>query len=142
MKTLLSKVTTILFAIAILGGSFAVMNYSKTTEAKSATVKKKPTVVFFLNRYCHSCQGLKETITDLMKDYGKKLDFVILDVTDETAEAKSNNRAKALGLASFFNANKKKSSTVAIFSGNKKVFHTVDNYSRSAYVSAFDKALE
>ena len=64
----------------------------------------------------------------LMQEYGDKLDFVMLDVTTEDTTAQAAAKAKSLGLSSFFEANKKMTSTVAIFKGKKSVFKTVKQF--------------
>ncbi len=137
MKTVVRKLTAMVFAFAIIAGSFGL-----STQIEAKTVKKKPTVVVIRADWCRACQKVEPIMKSLMKDYGSKMKFVMFDVTDEAAEAKSLKRAKAMGLGSFFSANKKKTSTVAVFNGRSKVFQTRMNYNRSAYVKAFNKALK
>ena len=136
MKTLIGKVTAILFTFTILFGSYG------AAEAKTTVVKKKPTVVLIKADWCGACQKVDPIIKSLRKDYGSKMNFVVLDVTDEASEARSARIAKRNGLSSFFKKNKRKTSTVAVFNKKGKVFHTAKNYSRSAYVRAFKKALK
>ena len=50
----------------------------------------------------------------LRQQYGTKASFVVFNVTDAKTTKASMKMAKELGLASFFNANKSKTSTVAI----------------------------
>ena len=78
----------------------------------------------------------------LMKEYSGKLNFVMFDVTNKETTAKAAAMAKSLGLSSFFTANKKKTSTVAVFKNKKQLFMTTNNQDRSAYVTAFDKAIK
>ena len=137
MKKVLRKITAVAFAFAIAAG---ILGFSTQTYAK--TIKKKPTVVIVRADWCRACQKVEPIMMSLMKKYRGKLNFVIFDVTDEAAEAISYKKAKAMGLASFFNTYKKKTSTVAVFNGRKKVFQTVKNYSRSSYVIAFNKAIK
>lgn len=111
-------------------------------SAASALAKTKPTVVIIRADWCTACQKLEPTMMDLMKEYEGKLNFVILDVTNEETTAKAAAKAKSLGLSRFFEANKKMTSTVAIFKGRKQVFKTVQNFDRSVYVAAFDKAIK
>ncbi len=135
MKTIIKKFTAIAFAFAIIAGLIGF-----TTEAKAEPKFAKPTVVIIRADWCRACQKVEPIMMGLMKEYRGKLNFVMLDVTDEAAEAKSYKKAKSIGLGNFFKANKKKTSTVAIFNGRSKVFHTIKNFNRSAYVSAFNKA--
>jgi len=136
MKTVVRKITAIAFAFAVIAGTIGA-----STEAQANTEVAKPTVVVIRAEWCGACQKVEPIMKGLIKEYGSKMNFVILDVTDEAAEAKSYAKAKSLGLGNFFKANKKKTSTVAIFIGHSKVFQTIKNYNRSAYVNAFNKAL-
>jgi len=111
-------------------------------SAASALAKTKPTVVIIRADWCTACQKLEPTMMDLMKEYEGKLNFVILDVSNEETTAKAAAKAKSLGLSRFFEANKKMTSTVAIFKGRKLVFKTVQNFDRSVYVAAFDKTIK
>ena len=77
----------------------------------------------------------------LMKEYGGKINFVILDVTNDDTTAAAAAKAKSLGLGAFFEANKKTTSTVGIFKGKKNLFKTAMNTDRDAFVAAFNKAL-
>jgi thiol-disulfide isomerase/thioredoxin len=103
---------------------------------------KNPTVAVIRADWCPYCRQLEPTMMDLMKEYEGKLNFVMLDVTNEETTAKAAATAKSLGLTSFFEANKKKTSTVGIFKNKKQLFKTTNNQDRSAYVAAFDKALK
>jgi thiol-disulfide isomerase/thioredoxin len=103
---------------------------------------KNPTVAIIRADWCPYCRQLEPTMMDLMKEYEGKLNFVMLDVTNEETTAKAAAAAKSLGLTSFFEANKKKTSTVGIFKNKKQLFKTTNNQDRSAYVAAFDKALK
>jgi hypothetical protein len=79
---------------------------------------------------------------ELKSQYGDRIDFVILDVTDDQKTAQSAAKARKLGLGNFFEANKQKTSTVVVLSPSRKiVFQTMHNYDREAYVKAFDEAL-
>ena len=84
MKNFTRKVTPILFAFAIMAGSLEIV-----TAAKTKSIRKKPAVVVIRADWCRDCQIVESTMMGLMKDYGKKLNFVVLNVTDEAAEAKS-----------------------------------------------------
>jgi hypothetical protein len=66
---------------------------------------------------------------------------VVLDVSNEEKLAEATKTAKKYGLSSFLKENQKKTSTVAVFSGNKVRFQTVQNFDRDSYVKAFDEAL-
>ncbi len=107
-----------------------------------AMAKTKPTVAIIRAEWCSACQKLEPTMMELMKEYGNKVEFVVLDVSSDDKVAESQATAKKLGLGNFFEENKKKTSTVAVFvKGNKPQFVTMANFDREAYVKAFDEAI-
>ena len=102
---------------------------------------KKPVVAIIKAEWCSACQKLEPTMMDLMKQYGDRLEFVVLDVSNEEKLAEATKTAKKYGLSNFLKENQKKTSTVAVFNGNKVRFQTAQNFDRDAYVKAFDEAL-
>ena len=107
-----------------------------------AMAKTKPTVAIIRAEWCSACQKLEPTMMELMKEYGDKVEFVVLDVSSDDKVAESQATAKKLGLGNFFEANKQKTSTVAVFvKGSKPQFVTMQNFDRGAYVKAFDDAI-
>lgn len=128
----MKKITTAMLSIALV----------LTISAVSAFAKTKPTVVIIRADWCSACQKLEPEMMELMKQYGGKLNFVMLDVTNDETTAKAAAKAKSLGLSSFFEANKKTTSTVGIFKGKKMLYKTAENFNRADYVAAFDKALK
>lgn len=102
----------------------------------------KPTVVIIKAEWCGACQKLEPTMMELMKQYGDRLDFVVLDVSNDETLAAAAKTARRLGLSEFLRDNQKKTSTVAVFGkGNKLLFQTAMNFDRDAYVKAFDEAV-
>lgn len=107
-----------------------------------AMAKTKPTVAIIKAEWCSACQKLEPTMMKLMQEYGDKVEFVVLDVSSDDQVAASQATAKKLGLGAFFEANKQKTSTVAVFvKGSKPQFVTMQNFDREAYVKAFDDAI-
>jgi len=127
------KITTLMLSVA-LALTFSV--------ASSAFAKTKPTVVIIKAEWCSACQKVDPIMQELMKEYGGKVNFVMLDVTNDETTAQAAAKAKSLGLSRFFEFNKKMTSTVAVFKGKKQTFSTAKNYNKSAYVAAFDKAIK
>ncbi|MFN2502249.1 MAG: thioredoxin domain-containing protein [Pyrinomonadaceae bacterium] len=122
-------------AIAI---SLAVLTFT----AVSTFAKTKPTVVIIRADWCSACQKLEPEMMGLMKEYGDKINFIVLDVTNDATTAQAAAKARSLGYGSFFNANKKTTSTVAVFKGKKVLYKTAMNFNRADYVAAFDRALK
>ena len=129
----MKKITTVMLSLALL------LTFS---AASSAFAKTKPTVVIIKAEWCSACQKVDPIMQELMKEYDGKVNFVMLDVTNDETTAQAAAKAKSLGLSRFFEANKKMTSTVAVFKGKKQTFSTAKNYNKSDYVAAFDKAIK
>ena len=105
--------------------------------------KSRPTVAIIRADWCPACQKLEPTFKELVEQYKDRLNFVVLDVTTDEKAAESAKTAEELGIGKFFEANKKKTSTVVVFGEKNKVsFRTTHNYDREAYVKAFDDAIK
>ncbi len=126
----------IVFSFLALATMIALPVLAKTPKAR------RPTVAIIRADWCSACQKLEPTMMELKSQYGDRIDFVMLDVTDDSKAAQSAAKARRLGLGNFFEANKQKTSTVVVLSPSRKiVFQTMHNYDREAYVKAFDDAL-
>src|SRR5438445_2454199 len=102
----------------------------------------KPTVAVIRADWCGYCQKLDPTMAELTELYKDRINFVVLDVSTDEKVAESAATAKELGLSKFFEANKKNTSTVAVFGPkNAILFKTSKNFDREAYVRAFDNAI-
>lgn len=143
MKT--KRIFTAALSIALLLMVSSVSSFANTAAkgkgSKAAVTKTKPRVVIIRADWCTACQQLEPTMMGLMQEYGGKLDFVLLDVTNDETTARAAEKAKSLGLSSFFEANKKMTSTVAIFKGRRAVYKTAKNFNRADYVKAFKRAI-
>lgn len=126
----------IVFSFLALATMIALPVLAQTPKAK------RPTVAIIRADWCSACQKLEPTMMELKSQYKDRIDFVMLDVTDDQKAAQSAAKARKLGLASFFEANKRKTSTVVVLSPSHKiVFQTMQNFDRDVYVKAFDEAL-
>ena len=141
MKKLFSMALSIAFLLTVSVVSSFAVNPAESKNSSKAVRKGKPTVVIIRADWCSACQKLEPTMMGLMKEYGDKINFVMLDVTNDETTATAAAKAKSLGLSKFFEANKKMTSTVAIFQGKKQKFKTAMNMDRATYVAQFDKAL-
>ena len=142
MKSMRTRNTTrrtaALFALLAMVAALALPAVAKSPNAKT----HRPTVAVIRADWCTACQKLEPTMMELMKQYKDRIDFVMLDVTDDQRAAKSAATARKLGLGDFFEANKKKTSTVVVLSPSHKIlFQTMQNFDRDAYVKAFDEAI-
>lgn len=129
------------FALMLAASSFAQEKMEPKMEDKMMK-HSKPTVAIIRADWCPACQKLGPTMTELVEQYKDRIDFVILDVTNEKTTAEAVETANKLGLGKFFDSNKKNTSTVAVFGEKSKVlFKTKYNFDRGAYVRAFDAAI-
>ncbi len=104
--------------------------------------KGQPTVAIIRADWCTVCQKLEPAMTELMEQYKDRLNFVVLDVSNDEKTAASAVTARKLGIGNFFEANKKKTSTVAIFGDkNKLLFKKYHDSERETFVRAFDDAI-
>lgn len=74
----------------------------------------KPVVVDVFATWCAGCKNIESTLSELKEDYADTVNFVVLDVTDKGKVAETEALAESLGLSEFLEANKSKTSTVAI----------------------------
>jgi thiol-disulfide isomerase/thioredoxin len=138
----MKKLKMMMFVSVLLLSGAAVSSYAQDGMMMEKANPKNPTVAIIRADWCGYCKQLEPTMMDLMKEYSGKLNFVMFDVTNKETTAKAAAMAKSLGLSSFFTANKKRTSTVAVFKNKKQLFKTTNNQDRSAYVTAFDKAVK
>lgn len=116
---------------------------SDKMDGKMMMDKSKPIVAIIRADWCPVCQKLEPTLNELQEQYKDRLNFVVLDVTNDAKIAESEKTARELGISKFFADNKQKTSTVVVFGEKNKIqFKTTHNYDREAYVRAFDDALK
>lgn len=136
------KTNNILRRAGILLSLFALATMVSLPALAKTPKAKHPTVAIIRADWCSACQQLEPTMMELMGQYKGRIDFVILDVTDDQKAQKSAADARKLGLGKFFEANKKQTSTVVVLSpAHKILFQTMQNFDREAYVKAFDEAI-
>jgi thiol-disulfide isomerase/thioredoxin len=102
---------------------------------------KHPIVAVIRADWCGACKKLEPVLMDIAKNYGEKVEFVYLDITDAKTTAEAEMTAKRYGISKFFEENKKKSSTVGIFKNMKKLFNTHYNADPKVFTTEIDKAL-
>ncbi len=102
----------------------------------------RPIVAIIRADWCPYCKKLDPIMETLMADYGKKLNFVMFDITDAKTTAASMELAKEKGLEEFFNENKGKSAFVAILKDGKNVFNSKYKTDKKVFMEEFDKVLK
>ncbi len=103
----------------------------------------KPVVVDVFASWCPGCQNIAPTLSQLKQEYSDKVNFVILDVTDQGKLQETASNAKKLGLGQFLETTKSQTSTVAIVdpaTGNILAMFK-NNPNKADYTKILDAAL-
>jgi thiol-disulfide isomerase/thioredoxin len=116
----------------------------KTVGGPLATqLRGKPVVVDIYASWCPACKNIAPTLSQLEQDYAGKVNFVVLDVSDRSTTAKSEAKAKALGLGQFFAVNKSQTGSLTIVdpATGKILAQYRNNPNKAAYSKVLDAAL-
>lgn len=103
----------------------------------------KPVVVDVFATWCAGCKNIEGTLSQLRRDYGDTVNFIVLDVTDRAKVRETTVKAEALGLGQFLEDTKSKTSTVAIIdpaTGNILAMYK-NNPNLNDYTSVLDAAI-
>jgi thiol-disulfide isomerase/thioredoxin len=103
----------------------------------------KPVLVEIYASWCPACQNIEPTLSQLKQQYGDRVHFIVLDVSNKAAAKKSEAKAQQLGLGKYFAANKSKTGTVTIVeptTGNI-LAQEINNANKSAYSQVLDTQL-
>jgi thiol-disulfide isomerase/thioredoxin len=103
----------------------------------------KPVVVDVFATWCAGCKNIAPTLSQLKQQYSGKVNFVVLDVTDKAKLKQTEAMAQRLGLGKFLEANKSKTSTVAIVdpsTGNILALYK-NNPNKADYTKILETAL-
>jgi thiol-disulfide isomerase/thioredoxin len=107
------------------------------------TLQGKPVVVDIYASWCSACKNIAPTLSQLKQQYAGKVHFVVLDVSDRSTTAKSEAKAKALGLGKFFAANKTQTGSLTIVNPatGKILAQHRNNPNQSDYTKVLNSAL-
>jgi thiol-disulfide isomerase/thioredoxin len=111
--------------------------------ALAKQLQGKPVVVDIYASWCPACKNIAPTISQIKQQYGSKITFVTLDVSDRASSAKAEATAKQLGLSKFFAANKTQTGSLTIVdpaTGNI-LKQERNNAELTAYSSVIDAAI-
>jgi thiol-disulfide isomerase/thioredoxin len=106
-------------------------------------LRGKPVVVDIYASWCPACKNIAPTVSQLKQQYSGKVHFVVLDVSDRSTTAKSEAKAKELGLSQFFAANKTQTGSLTIVdpATGKILAQYRNNPDKVAYTKVLDSAL-
>jgi thiol-disulfide isomerase/thioredoxin len=116
---------------------------AKVDTPLAKQLQGKPVVVDIYASWCPGCKNIAPTLSQLKQQYGTKANFIVLDVSDSKKTQASMKMAAKLGLTDFFNANKSKTSTVAIIDpATGKVMKQFQNNPELAeYTTVIDRSI-
>lgn len=103
----------------------------------------KPTVAYIYASWCPACRNIAPTLSQLRQEYAGQVNFVVLDVSDQSTARQAEATSRQLGLGRFFDNNKSQTGLVAIIdpgTGNILTQHR-NNADRNAYASVLNAAL-
>lgn len=113
------------------------------SATKESEKQSKALVVFVYDKTCRiSCSVVRPQIMDLQEQYADKVQFVYLDVSQDTRE-EARKTAQALGISRFLKDCEQWYPAVGIFSSKRKlVKQLLGTRPKKDYVSAIEKAIE
>ncbi len=116
---------------------------AKVDAPLAKQLQGKPVVVDIYASWCPGCKNIAPTLSQLKQQYGDKANFVVFDVSDRKKTQASMEMATKMGLSNFFNANKSKTSTVAIIdpATGKVVKQFKNNPELAEYTTVLDRSI-
>jgi thiol-disulfide isomerase/thioredoxin len=86
----------------------------KQAGALAQSLQGRPVVVDIYASWCPACRTIAPTLRSLKQGKAGKATFVTFDVSDAASLKASRERARALGLGAFLEANRSQTSLVAV----------------------------
>jgi thiol-disulfide isomerase/thioredoxin len=133
MATALVGTVAVLFAI----------NAAPSVSATSVADPGKPFVVKLHARWCPYCLIQKDEWSEIETAYTGRVNFVVLDFTNERTTERSRSEAKRLDLVSFFDEYAGVTGVVVVVDGRTKevLAEIAGNQTFEEYRAAIDAAL-
>lgn len=113
-------------------------------SAMAQTVQPgRPMIIFIYSKKCDVCPRVKPVLADLQQQYGDKIEFITLDVTDDALKAEARKRGKELGVGAFVAFCVDAFPTVGVFGPNHRVIKELYGYHpRQAYEELIGRAIK
>ncbi|MGH7269484.1 MAG: thioredoxin family protein [Polyangiaceae bacterium] len=92
---------------------------AQRTRLASTSAAQLPLVVEVRADWCPTCRRIAPTIAALEREYAGRVAFLVLDVTDDQASARSAAAADGAGVGAFFRDNRA-TGVVAVFSPQRR----------------------
>lgn len=110
-------------------------------DASTTLPQDRPLVVVVHAEWCAACRRAAPAIAWLHQEYGDRVTFVDLDVTDDDALAQAAAKASRCGLGLFFKENRGLPGVTILGRDRKEVHHFAAEYRGGPYRSAVEAAL-
>ncbi|MDM7937189.1 MAG: thioredoxin family protein [Cyanobium sp. CZS 48M] len=112
----------------------------KQAGALAPSLQGKPVVVDIYADWCSKCQTIAPTLRSLQQKKAGKATFLKFDVSNASALKQSRERARALGLGAFLEANRSEPSLVAVI--NPATGAAVQTFRASTDDGAYSAAIK
>lgn len=106
-----------------------------------SVAQDRPLVVVVRAEWCASCRHAAPAIAWLREEYGDRVSFLDLDVTDDDAITRSATKASRLGLGPFFEENRGRTGVTILGKGRLTVRRFGAENRPGPYRSAVEEAL-
>ena len=143
-KTLFLMISTLIgvqsFGLAVLANPIQ----EKPIKLAETKVANMPIVAIVKADWCAACKKIDSTVKGVMKSYMDKATWVIFDVTNKETTQSAKEKAKQMGLDTFFQKYSTQTSTVAIIHPKTKkiikIFQAEGD--KTKYIQALDQAIK
>lgn len=137
---LLNSISILMLSLVM---AFVGFMSSATAADKSGASSEQPMLVFVHSMQCGVCAKVRPLIVELEKEYKGQVQFVDLDVTNDTALKAARKKAKSLGIMAFLSNCEDQFPCVGIFKTKEKLLKEMYGAKdKDAYVSVIKLALE
>jgi thiol-disulfide isomerase/thioredoxin len=109
--------------------------------AAEANADHRPLVIVVHADWCAACRHAAPAVAWLREEYGARVTFIDLDVTDDAAVTQSATKASRLGLGPFFEENRGQPGVTVLGKNRTTVRRFGAEYRAAPYRSAVEQAL-
>ncbi len=133
----------LVLSLNLIGGAFAESENKEVSKISKTVNVNKPIVAVVKAEWCSTCKRIGPVVMELMKEYDKTAQFVVLDVTNAKTSKEAEKTAKKFGISKFFKENKSQTGSVTIISPqSKEVLKTFQGEGdKKAYEVALNEAI-
>jgi thiol-disulfide isomerase/thioredoxin len=119
----------------------AIAQRAPIASSAAAAVVDRPLVVVVRAEWCAACHRAAPAVAWLREEYGDRVRFLELDVTDDEAVSHSKKKASGLGLAAFFEESCGQPGVIVLGKDGRTVHRFAAEYRGAPYQRAVEEAL-